>query len=212
MSRPLIKFCGMTRPEDIEVALSLGVDFLGLILVPESPRALDVDQALALRQQIGSRAQVVLLTRDAAPADVATWARILNPDVLQFHGRERAEHCAEFGQRWWKAVPMGELTGREALDEFVQTFRQAERLLFDSHGGTHSGGRGHKFDWTRVTHLSHEHVLAGGLNPDNVGEAVIALAPWAVDVSSGIESSPGRKDPARMQAFVTAARAAATPS
>ncbi|MBK8283397.1 MAG: phosphoribosylanthranilate isomerase [Ahniella sp.] len=136
---PRIKFCGMTRPEDIEVALALGVDFLGLILVPESPRALDARQALALRRQIGSRAQVVLLTRDAEAATVATLAETLAPDVLQFHGREDAAFCAAFGRPWWKAVPMGELVTRTELDDFERSFRNAHRLLFDSHGGAIPG-------------------------------------------------------------------------
>lgn len=209
MSAPRIKFCGFTRGEDIEAALALGVDYLGLILVPESARALTPERARVLRQQIGGRAQVVMLTRDAEATDIKAWIERISPDVLQFHGRESPARCAAFGHKWWKAVPMGELTSSSALDAFMAQFPGAERLLFDSHGGTQSGGRGHRFDWNRVAGIARNHVLAGGLNPDNVAAAVATLTPWAVDVASGIEASPGVKDPTRMQAFVAAVRAGA---
>lgn len=205
---PRIKFCGMTRGSDIEFALALGVDYLGLILVPESPRRLSWDQARQLRRQIGQRAEVVLLTRNASACELHEWVEAITPDVVQFHGQEPAAFCAQFGRPWWKAVPMGALADAVAVQAYLDAFASADRWLFDSHGQDTQGGRGLAFDWARLQSVQTPYVLAGGLKPDTVGAAVRQLRPWAVDVASGIESSPGIKDEARMRAFVEAVRQA----
>lgn len=207
MSAPRIKFCGLTRAEDVAAALRLGVDFIGLVLVPGSPRALDVATARALRDQARGRCEVVLLTRDAPVALLRDLVEAIDPDILQFHGREDASHCAAPGRRWWKAVPMGELRDAASVAAFRADFRDAERLLFDSHGGARTGGSGHRIDWDRLVDEPPPWILAGGLDPGTVAEAVARLSPWGVDVSSGIESAPGVKDPSRMAAFAAAARA-----
>lgn len=206
MNTPRIKFCGLTRAADVDAAIALGVDHIGLVLVPGSPRSLDVPTAQALRRQVGTRAEVVLLTRDADPAHLAALVAAIDPDILQFHGKEPADRCAAPGRRWWKAVPMGELPDAAAVAAFRARFAGAERFLFDSHGGARTGGSGHRIDWSRLVTEPAPWILAGGLAPDNVAAAVALLSPWGVDVSSGIESAPGVKDPSRMAAFVRAVR------
>lgn len=209
MSAPKIKFCGMTRMDDVDVALSLGIDFIGLITVPGSARCLAPDDARRLRRQVGSRAEVVLLTRNAETRLLTDLIEHIRPDILQFHGDEDEKSCSAFQRRWWKAVPMGELADRGAVTAFCSRFANTDRLLFDSHGGSHAGGRGVPFDWTMIADRTDPFILAGGLSPANITSALRALSPWAVDVASGIEAAPGIKDPLAMSAFADAARAIA---
>jgi len=208
MSTTKIKFCGMTRMDDVDVALSLGVDFIGLITVTGSPRYLTPDDARRLRRQIGSRAEVVLLTRNADTRLLHDLIDHVRPDILQFHGNEDEKTASSFQRRWWKAVPMGELTDRSQVTEFSSRFANAERLLFDSHGGSHAGGRGVPFDWSMIKGRTEPFILAGGLSPANITSALQTLEPWAVDVASGIEAAPGIKDPYAMSVFADAVRTA----
>lgn len=205
---PKIKFCGFTREADIDVALELGVDYLGLIMVRESPRGLDWSRARQLRQHIGPRAQVVLLTRNANVCELMDWSEAIRPDLLQFHGDEDPALCAQVGLPWWKAVPMGSLGDAKAVEAYLARYPAANRWLFDSHGSQSQGGRGQGFDWSRLAAIDAPYVLAGGLKPETVASAIHQLQPWAVDVASGIEVQPGIKDPARMRAFVDAVRQA----
>lgn len=206
MSQPLtqrtrIKFCGMTHADDIRAALALGVDGLGLIAVPGTKRGLDIERATLLRREIPPLATCVLLLMDA-DADYARAAiDSVQPDLVQFHGSESPEFCASFARRWIKAVPMG---GGEDPAHYQQRYAGAAGFVFDSHAAGGQGGSGEVFDWSRLPATrSAPLLLAGGLKPDNVFEAVRAVRPHAVDVSSGIESAPGRKCPQRMQQFVS---------
>jgi phosphoribosylanthranilate isomerase len=198
--RTRIKFCGMTRAEDVQRAVALGVDAIGLILVPGSKRALGLDQASVLRAEVPALVHSVLLVMNADAAFVRTAIQALRPDLVQFHGDETPEFCAAFELPFLKAVPMASVTSVAA---YQRAYAQAAGFVFDSHAAGAQGGSGHAFDWSRLPNeRSHPLLLAGGLTPANVQAAVRAVRPYAVDVSSGIESAPGLKCPQRMQQFV----------
>lgn len=199
-TRTRIKFCGMTRAEDIRIAVALGVDAIGLILVPGSPRCLTLAQALALRVALPPFVASVALSLDADPAEVQRSAATLRPTLWQFHGSEAPEDCLRLGLPFLKAVPMAQPDDAVA---FAARYPTAAGFVLDSHAAGGQGGSGLRFDWDRVpAELSGRVVLAGGLTPDNVFDAIRRVRPYAVDVSSGIESAPGIKDAERMRRFV----------
>lgn len=227
MHRTRIKFCGMTRAEDIATAVALGVDAIGLILVPRSPRCLTLAQARELRATLPPFVASVVLTLDADPAEVQRSATILRPTLWQFHGNEAPEDCARLGLPYLKAVPMAQADDAAsraprsastaprsvalASDPvaFAARYPDATGFVLDSHAAGGQGGTGHRFDWTRVpADLPARFLLAGGLTPDNVFDAIRTVRPYAVDVSSGIESSPGIKNPESMRRFVDEVRRA----
>lgn len=206
MSRTRIKLCGMTRAEDVALAVELGVDYIGLIVAGGSPRRLDIEQAAALRAAVPATTAVVVLCRDNPEDEVAAVVAQLRPDVLQFHGREDAVFCAAFGLPYWKAIAMGD--GRDPVPAMAR-HPSAQAFVLDGHGEGEAGGSGRRFDWSRLPAQSIQPILlAGGLRPDNVAEALRIARPWGVDVASGIESAPGIKDPEAMRRFVVAVRAA----
>jgi phosphoribosylanthranilate isomerase len=203
-----IKFCGLTRGEDVLQACALGVDYLGLVLAAGSPRRLDLAQAGALAAL--ARAQpavpaIVVLLRNAPDDLVAAALAAVAPDLVQFHGDEDEATCQRAGHPYWKALGVAGVVDIQAL---LGGYRSAQALLLDGHAPGASGGGGVALDWSRWPRNERPLVLAGGLDPGNVGAAIAAAQPWAVDVSSGIEDSPGRKDPQRMRDFVAAVRAA----
>jgi phosphoribosylanthranilate isomerase len=200
MSRTRVKFCGITQAVDADAAVRLGADAIGLVLAPGSPRFISLDQAAMIRRRLPPFVQAVALFRSATAADVRHAVQALHPDLLQFHGDEEPEFCAAFGLPYLRAVPM---KGPVALPEWERRFESAAALLLDAHGPAEAGGQGRTFDWSRVR-AQRPYVLAGGLTPDNVGAAVQALRPYAVDVSTGIESAPGVKDEDRMRRFMEA--------
>lgn len=205
MSRTRIKFCGLRRPRDVATAVELGVDAIGLILVPASPRHLSIDAAAALRAALPPFVSSVVLVRDADAGFVQEAIDAIRPDLLQFHGSEEATFCASFGVPYLKALAMG---GKVSLRSEARRYASATGLLLDGHVPGGLGGRGETFAWTPLPKVAKPLVLAGGLNPLNVGRGIAALRPFAVDVSSGIESKPGIKDADQMRAFVTAVRRA----
>lgn len=204
MSRTRVKFCGLTRPADADAAVALGVDAVGLVLAEGSPRFISLDQAVMIRRRLPPFVQAVALFRNATAADVRRAVAVLHPDLLQFHGEESPEFCAGFGLRYLRAVPM---KGVADVSEWERRFASASALLLDAHGPAEAGGQGRTFDWGSVR-ATRPYVLAGGLTPENVGAAVNALRPYAVDVSTGIESAPGIKDEDRMRRFMEAVRQA----
>lgn len=205
MSRTRIKFCGITREKDAQAAVGLGVDALGFVLVPASPRHIPAEKAAAIRRRLPPFVSAVALLKDADAAFVQDAIDTLKPDLLQFHGDEPADFCASFGLPYIKAVAMGE---KQSLVALARRYKGATGLLLDSHSKGGMGGRGEAFDWSRVTAVKTPLVLAGGLNPANVGRAIRQLRPYAVDVSSGIEAKPGIKDHDKMRAFVEAVQRA----
>jgi phosphoribosylanthranilate isomerase len=204
--RTRIKFCGMTRAEDVRLACDLGVDAVGLIFAARSPRRLDPSQARALRSQLPPFVAVVALFMDNAIAEIQTIVQIVKPTLLQFHGEETPQDCAGFGLPYLKAVPMG--AAADTFD-YAARYTQAAGFVLDSHAAGEAGGSGRRFDWGTIPRdFTRPLLLAGGLTPDNVYDAVRTVRPYAVDVSSGIESAPGIKDAQRMRRFVAQVRRA----
>jgi phosphoribosylanthranilate isomerase len=210
--RTRIKFCGNTRVEDMQLAASLGVDFLGVVLVPGSPRAVTPLQAETLRQKLraaGHATPLIALFQNADAAAVAEALAVFKADGLQWHGREPPAFCGAFGLPYFRAVPMGEPQDYAAWE---RDFASAQALLADSHTPVGGGGSGHGFRWADLPAVSARRLplmLAGGLTPDTVAAAIRQVQPWAVDVSSGIEvAAKGVKDALKMRAFVAAVREA----
>lgn len=201
--RTRIKFCGLTRVEDVQAAVAVGVDALGFIFAAGSPRCLDVERLDALVAALPIFVTPVVLFRDNAPDDVAAVLARSSRLIAQFHGDEPPAFCAGFARPWLKAVPMGALSDA-ALTDYLASFARAgcAGFVFDSHGGAITGGSGRGFDWSRLPQaVPAPVILAGGLGPDTVADAVRRVRPHAVDVSSGIESAPGIKDHAKMRRF-----------
>ncbi len=212
MSRPLfrtrIKFCGMTRAGDIRLAGELGVDAVGFIFARQSKRRVAPGEARAMRQAVAPMVEVVALFCDNSREEVREVLRAVRPTLLQFHGDEDDAFCRAFNMPYLKAVAMGGTEGVTARD-LQQAHPQATGFLLDSHAPGGSGGSGLAFDWSQVpAGLHRPFLLAGGIRPDNVFDAVTAVQPWGVDVSSGIESAPGIKDGEKMRRFVEEVRRA----
>lgn len=208
-ARTRIKFCGLTRVEDAAAAAALGVDAIGLIFVAASRRCLDSAVAQAIAASLPPLVSRVGLFQNQDAAAVRTVLAAVDLDLLQFHGDESADYCAQFGKRWIKAVPMGSLTDPGALQRFLGEHQHAAGFVFDSHGASGQGGSGRSFDWQMLpATVQRPMILAGGLDAGNVGAAIRQLRPFAVDVSSGIESAPGVKDHAKMRIFVQEVRRA----
>lgn len=204
--RTRIKFCGLTRPGDVRLAVELGVDALGFVFAPGSPRRLSLGQLPGLRSAVPPLVDVVALFMDAGGSEVLEVVRTLRPTLLQFHGGENDAFCRSFGLPYLKTLPMG--AGSEDPLAARKRYPSASAFLLDGHGPGQSGGRGESFDWTLAPDLGRPMFLAGGLNLGNVALAIRQVRPYAVDVSSGIESSPGLKDGEKMQQFVDEVRRA----
>jgi phosphoribosylanthranilate isomerase len=194
----------MTRVEDARLAAELGADAIGLVFTARSRRQVSIGQARAIVRALPPFVTVVALLMDDEAGYVQDVIDAVQPDMLQFHGSERDDWCAQFGRRYLKAIAMGE--GAAALPQ-LRRYPGASGLLLDGHGLGEAGGSGKVFDWSLMPRdLAQPLILAGGLNPLNVAEAIRIARPWAVDVASGIESSPGIKDPQKMADFIQAAR------
>ncbi len=197
-----IKICGLTRKEDVLALNGLGIDFAGFIFVSGTPRCLDLEQAVKLTQLVPAGVKRVGVFFDERPAAVKTIAAAAGLDVLQFHGSESPGYCGQFGLPYFKTV---RVLDRIELDRL--TAYRPEAFLLDTFAAGQAGGTGRTFDWSLARKAAGEgmkFLLAGGLNPENVGQAIREAAPWGVDVSSGVESAPGIKDPGKLQAFVQA--------
>ncbi len=207
-----IKFCGLTRTDDVRAAASLGVHALGFVCVAASKRYVELAQAASLVAASPAFVSTVGLFQDAEAEWVRAAIDTARFSMLQFHGRESAAFCQQFGLPYIKAVPMADAPD---LADYARQFASAHALLLDSHSlsGTKTGGSGHAFAWDDLAaQLSRETrtswILAGGLNAENVASGIQKLRPYAVDVSSGIESAPGVKALERMRAFVHSVRSA----
>lgn len=198
--RTRVKICGITRIEDGLAACAAGVDAIGLVFYAPSPRAVDVDQALAIRAALPPFVTVVGLFVNADTDTVMKTAERVQLDLLQFHGDETPEVCEHPGRPYMKAVRV-----REAADvsEAAARYASARALLLDTHDEALWGGSGRTFDWRLVpADIALPVVLAGGLTPANVADAIARVRPYAVDVSGGVERSPGIKDAAKMVNFI----------
>jgi phosphoribosylanthranilate isomerase len=204
--RTRVKICGITRPGDARAAAQAGADAIGLVFYPTSPRYLGTERAVEIRDALPPFVQTVALFVNPDAAQVAQVLGRVRPSMLQFHGEETPEFCAQFGMPFVKAVRMGSgvKSGVDAL-EYLRPFSHAAAWLFDSHVPEY-GGVGESFDWALVPVTERYVILSGGLSPANVAEAIRRVRPWGVDVSSGVESAKGIKDAASIAAFIAEVR------
>ena len=201
--RTRIKICGITRVADVLAAAQAGADAIGLVFYPPSPRFLQLDQAKALRAAVPPFVSSVALFVNPPAEQVREVLERVRPSMLQFHGEETPAFCAQFGIPYVKACRVKQ--GVDLL-EYLRPFSGAAGWLLDSHVEEY-GGVGESFDWSLVpARRMRPLVLSGGLRRENVQEAVRRVRPWAVDVSSGVESAKGIKDAARIAAFIAEVR------
>jgi phosphoribosylanthranilate isomerase len=218
LRRTRIKICGITRVDDARACADAGVDAVGLVFWPGTPRVVSADRARAIVAALPPYLTVVALFVDPEPSAVRAVLDTVPVDVLQFHGAEPAELCRAFRRRYVKAIAVKD--GVDLL-ESMSLYGDAAGVLFDAfREGDLPGGTGHAFDWTRLPAVVRARIgvpviLSGGLSPDNVEGAVRDVEPWGVDVSSGVEARDaqghprrGIKDAARIRAFVQGVRSA----
>lgn len=203
--RTRIKVCGITRADDALAAAEAGADALGFVFYPPSPRCVTAQDAARIAAQLPPFVASVALFVDATSDDVRRVMQTLRPTMLQFHGDETPQWCAQFALPWMKAVRMR--PGVDLLD-LSRQFSSARALLLDSWSDGY-GGSGHPFEWSLIPpSVGSRLVLSGGLTPANVTDGILQVRPWAVDVSSGVELAKGIKSPEKMRQFIAAVRAA----
>jgi phosphoribosylanthranilate isomerase len=196
----------MVRTEDAVLAAELGADAIGLVFTARSRRQVSIGQARAIARALPPMVATVALFMDDEAVYVDEVIDAVQPQLLQFHGSETDAWCAQFGRPYLKAIAMGDSSAALPL---LRAFPGAAGLLLDGHGLGEAGGTGRSFDWSLMPRdLAQPLILAGGLDAGNVVQAIHIARPWGVDVSSGIESAPGIKDPQRMRAFIQAVREA----
>ena len=202
-----VKVCGITRSADAEVVVAAGVDALGLVFTKHSPRQIAADAAAEIAQQVAGRVTRVGLFVDASAAEVEATLRMVELDLLQFHGAETAQFCGSFGLPYMKALRVRE---RVEIAEVEAAYADACCLLLDAYVPGQPGGTGQTFDWSLwPQHSAKSLVLAGGLHPDNVAGAIRRTRPYAVDVSGGVEGAvKGEKDADKIFRFVKEVKSA----
>jgi phosphoribosylanthranilate isomerase len=207
-----VKICGLRTPETLHAAIEAGADWVGFVFFPKSPRHVSLDEARALGPLVAGRAQKVALLVDAPDAMIADVIAALQPDFLQLHGHETPERVGEIKQRF--GVPLIKAVGIAGQDDLIQA-RAYESvvnwMLYDAKPPKQAvlpGGNGVSFDWTLLKEAGKQHhfMLSGGLDADNVANALAITGAAGVDVSSGVESAPGIKDTKRIKAFMAAVR------
>lgn len=194
-----IKICGLTRAEDVQAAANSGADALGLVFYDKSSRNISVQQAAQLARIIPPFITVVGLFVNAEANFVRAVLKHVSLDLLQFHGEESPDFCAQFGKPYIKAIRVK--SGIDLL-QCAARFHTAQGLLLDAHVEGIEGGTGKTFDWTLIPTLPLPVILSGGLQPGNVASAIQQVRPYAVDVSSGVEITKGIKDAAKIATFI----------
>ena len=205
MSRTRIKICGLTREQDIEAAVMAGADAVGFVRYEKSPRHVTQARANELARRLPPLVTPVLLFVNATSIELDAARRAMPLALWQFHGDETPAQCDAAGHPYLRAARMA--SGFDLLD-FAASYPRAKALLLDAFIDAYGGG-GKVFDWSQIPpNVPLPVVLSGGLNPANVIEGVTRVRPWAVDVSSGVESAKGIKDAALMRQFCDAVRRA----
>jgi phosphoribosylanthranilate isomerase len=211
MARTLVKVCGCNSAEAVDAAVDAGADYVGLVHYAPSPRHVTLEQGAALRARVPARTKVVLLLVNEQPLPTAQAVDAIRPDIVQFHGGETPEWLGllkrTVSHELWKAVGV---RSAATLTDTLRYRGAADRIIYDAAPGVLPGGNGLALDWNLLTNFRHELPwgLAGGLTPDNVGEAIRVTGAPLVDASSGLESAPGVKYAGRIRAFIEAARSA----
>lgn len=195
-----IKICGITRPEDARLALRAGAHALGLVFYPPSSRAVRIEEARAVAEAVGPFTTLVGLFVNATVEEIESVLAQVPLQLLQFHGDEPAEHCERYGLPYIKALRMRPDLNVSAV---MTEHPKASGFLLDAYRKGVPGGTGETFDWLRVPRASKRPIiLAGGLTPENVAQAVAQTRPYAVDVSGGVEAEPGIKDARKLNQFI----------
>jgi phosphoribosylanthranilate isomerase len=209
----LVKICGLSTRETLETALDAGADMVGFVFFPPSPRHVSLELGRDLGRQVKQRALKVALTVDADDATLDNIMDALSPDIIQLHGTESVARLRDIKQRFgrpvMKVLPIGTAADLGLLPGYAVV---ADRILFDARApkdATRPGGLGAPFEWRLLENLelAVPYMVSGGLHAGNVAEAVRLTGAGGVDVSSGVESAPGVKDPELIKAFIRAARA-----
>lgn len=200
----IVKICGITDAQDALAAVEAGADALGFMFYDKSPRRVSVSVAAGIVRELPLHVVKVGVFVNAEEEQVTRAIRDCGLNLLQFHGDETPEYCLQFGLMSMKAFRMRDAGSLQALAGY-----RTDAWLLDAHAPDKAGGTGETFNWdlaVEAVKLGRPIFLAGGLTPENVAAAVVKVRPYAVDVSSGVEVSPGRKDPARVRDFIQAAR------
>ncbi|MGZ5007490.1 MAG: phosphoribosylanthranilate isomerase [Methylobacter sp.] len=198
--RTRVKICGFTRAEDAVCAAQLGVDAIGLVFYPPSPRHVEIDQAVKIVNALPAFVSVVALFVDEQETRIREVLDRVPIDCLQFHGDESPEACRIYNKRYMKAVRMEDGVD---IPDLALKYHDAAGLLLDAYHPGAKGGTGSRFDWNRIPeHCALPIILAGGLDINNARQAVRAVKPYALDVSSGVEAEKGVKDALKMAAFI----------
>jgi phosphoribosylanthranilate isomerase len=203
VSKVRIKVCGLTRNQDVQVAVAEGVDALGFVLYAPSPRAVTAEQAAALIKHAPAFVTTVALFVNESAEEIYRVLNVCSFDLLQFHGDENAEFCRQFNRPYMKAI---RVRSADDIQRAVQQYPDTKALLLDAYVENLPGGTGQAFDWRLIPELSIPWVLAGGLNANNVADAVNQVKPFAVDVSGGVEASKGIKDGQKIKDFISEVR------
>ena len=204
MTAVRVKICGITRVEDALAAAAAGADAIGLVFYAKSPRAVDIEQARVILAALPPFVTTVGLFVDAERSELERILASVPLDLLQFHGDESVQQCEAFGRPYIKAL---RVKAGDDIAAQVARYPSAQGILLDAYVEGVPGGTGEAFDWSLIPQtLSKPLILAGGLRPDNVAEAVSRVRPYAVDVSGGVEASKGVKDVEKVGAFIRAAR------
>lgn len=200
--RTRIKICGITRVEDAISAAEQGVDAIGLVFYPHSPRSVSITQAKAIADALPPFVTTVALFVNPTSIEVNQVLASVRIDLLQFHGDEDEMACAQYGLPYLKAIRVKSDTN---LIQYAHDFASAKAMLLDTYSDSAFGGTGETFDWKVIPKkLPKPIILAGGLNFGNVRQAIEQVEPYAVDVSGGVEQSKGIKDPVKIAKFVSA--------
>ena len=210
MTRTRIKICGLRDPAHAKIAAEEGADAIGLVFHKPSPRYLEMRDAAKVAQALPPFVAAVGLFVDLPADQVRAILQEVPLDLLQFHGDETPEYCEQFGRPYIRVAKMG--PGVDLL-EYADRFSRAKALILDADVPGVAGGTGETFEWSAVPrNLPLPLILSGGLNARNVARAVREVRPWAVDVSSGVESARGVKDPAKIVEFIRSVRSEDDPS
>ena len=205
ISRTRVKVCGITNSDDLAVTVASGVDAVGLVFYPKSPRAVSIETAKRLCHELPAFVSAVGLFVDQSADFIRVVLRDVPFRILQFHGSESGEFASQFGLPYLAVIKVG---GDQTLAQKIREHPNAAGFLFDTFDPIEEGGTGKSFDWQQFDNSVKAPVLAGGLNADNVAAAIAQCAPFAVDVSSGVERSPGEKCPKKIAAFIQSCRQA----
>jgi len=190
--RTRIKICGITRLCDAQLVAELGGDAIGLVFHSQSPRAIEINNAVSIREAMPPFVTVTALFMNENERWIKQVLELVNPDCMQFHGEETPEFCRQWSRPFIKAIPMGSV---KDASHYARLYPEAQGFLLDSNVAGRQGGSGDTFDWSKIpSTFDFPLVLAGGLNPANVAAAITQVKPWGIDISSGVEQSKGIKN------------------